>query len=251
MLKLNSIDVVVGKGTQLERKVLFDLDLEVAEGEFLVIIGGNGAGKSTLFNVISGFMRPESGSIFLDGKEITKTSQIARSRDVSIVMQDPRVGTMENLTILENMAFAYKRGKNRLFRFFNQKERVELFKKRLALLDMGLENRLNETVANLSGGQRQALSLIMSIITESKILLLDEITAALDPKIAENVMEIANRIVREEKLTCIMITHNMEHAIEYGDRTMLLKNGAFMKCYTKEEKKALKATDLALEFAEA
>ncbi len=251
MLKIESADVVVGKGTLLERKVLFDLDLEVKKGEFLVVIGGNGAGKSTMFNLITGFMKPEKGRIYLDGKEITEESQMARSKDISIVMQDPRVGTIEQMTILENMAFAYKRGQRRGFQRFSNQARRAYFKEKLALLNMGLENRLNELVVNLSGGQRQALSLIMAIISGSKILLLDEITAALDPKIAENVMMIANSIVRDGGLTCIMITHNMDHAIEYGDRTLLLKEGRFRKCYTREEKDQLTATDLALEFAEA
>ncbi len=251
MLKIESADVVVGKGSVLERKVLFDLDLNVPKGEFLVVIGGNGAGKSTMFNLITGYMKPEKGELYLDGERITHRSQAKRSKDVSIVMQDPRIGTMEHMTILENMSFAYKRGVGRHFRLFTNRARRAYFREKLSLLNMGLENRLNELVGNLSGGQRQALSLIMAIISESKILLLDEITAALDPSIAETVMQIANDIVREEHLTCIMITHNMEHALTYGDRTMLLKEGRFRRCYTREEKQKLTPVDLAKVFAEA
>ena len=251
MLKLEGIKLVVGKGTQLERTILEDLSLEVEKGEFLVIIGGNGAGKSTVFNAISGFMKPEKGRILIDGEDVTKSSQQERAKLVSIVMQDPRVGTMENMTILENMAFSFKRGKSRGFSLFNNENRRRLFKEKLTLLDMGLENRINEMVTNLSGGQRQALSLVMSVIAESKILLLDEITAALDPKIAEHVMALADKLVREQNLTCVMITHNMEHAIRYGDRTIVLKDGKFRKIYSKEEKASLTVFDLTKEFTDA
>lgn len=250
MLKLEGIKLVVGKGTQLERTILEDLSLEVKKGEFLVIIGGNGAGKSTVFNTISGFMKPEKGRILIDGEDVTKTSQQERAKLVSIVMQDPRVGTMENMTILENMSFSYKRGKGRGFNLFNNAKRRTFFKEKLALLDMNLENRINEMVTNLSGGQRQALSLVMSIIAESKILLLDEITAALDPKIAEHVMVLADKLVREQNLTCVMITHNMEHAIRYGDRTIVLKDGQFRREYSAAEKKDLSVFDLTREFTD-
>ena len=250
MLKLEGIKLVVGKGTQLERTILEDLSLEVQKGEFLVIIGGNGAGKSTVFNTISGFMKPEKGRILIDGVDVTKTSQQERAKLVSIVMQDPRVGTMENMTILENMSFSYKRGKGRGFSLFNNAGRRAFFKEKLSLLDMNLENRINEMVTNLSGGQRQALSLVMSIIAESKILLLDEITAALDPKIAEHVMVLADKLVREQNLTCVMITHNMEHAIRYGDRTIVLKDGQFRREYSQKEKAELTVFDLTREFTD-
>ncbi|GAA5094813.1 ABC transporter ATP-binding protein [Wohlfahrtiimonas larvae] len=250
MLKLESIDVIVAKGTKLEREVLSGLSLEVKKGEFSVIIGGNGAGKSTLFNVISGFMKPEKGRILINDEDVTTRSQQMRAKDVSIVMQDPRVGTMERMTILENMAFAAKRGQMRGLGFFNGKAQREFFRDRLSLLNMGLENRLQDSVMNLSGGQRQALSLIMAILSDSKILLLDEITAALDPKIAENVMYLANKIVEDSHLTCLMITHNMHHALKYGDRTMLLKNGQFLKTFSKEEKHNLTAPELAGMFEE-
>lgn len=250
MLKLEGIKLVVGKGTQLERTILEDLSLEVQKGEFVVIIGGNGAGKSTVFNTISGFMKPEKGRILIDGVDVTKTSQQERAKLVSIVMQDPRMGTMENMTILENMSFSYKRGKGRGFNLFNNAARRTFFKEKLSLLDMNLENRINEMVTNLSGGQRQALSLVMSIVAESKILLLDEITAALDPKIAEHVMVLADKLVREQNLTCVMITHNMEHAIRYGDRTIVLKDGQFRRQYSTAEKAALTVFDLTREFTD-
>lgn len=250
MLKLESIDVMVAKGTKLEREVLSNLNLEVKKGEFSVIIGGNGAGKSTLFNVISGFMKPEKGRILINDEDVTVYSQQKRAKNVSIVMQDPRVGTMERMTILENMSFAAKRGQLRGLEFFNSRAKREFFRDRLSLLNMGLENRLQDSVMNLSGGQRQALSLIMAILSNSKVLLLDEITAALDPKIAENVMYLANKIVEETHLTCLMITHNMHHAIKYGDRTMLLKNGKFLKTFNQAEKQNLSAPELAAMFEE-
>jgi putative ABC transport system ATP-binding protein len=165
-------------------------------------------------------------------------------------MQDPRIGSVANMSIMENMAFALERGKSRNLFPFATAERKQLFQEKLSLLGMGLENRLNELVANLSGGQRQALSLIMASLADAKILLLDEITAALDPKTATNVMQIANKIVGEEGRTCIMITHNMTQAIEYGDRTLLLANGEFVKEFSSVTKSALTPALLAAEFGE-
>lgn len=248
MLNLENIDVTVGKGSKLERLVLQNLSLSVKCGEFVVVIGGNGAGKSTMFNIISGFLNPDSGKVILEGKDITNLSQSSRASFVAKVMQDPRIGTIENMTIFENLAFALRRGESRGFMPFTSQRRTELFQAKLRMLNMGLESRLNELVSNLSGGQRQALSLIMAIITDSKILLLDEITAALDPQIAENVMELTAKIVQEEKRTCIMITHNMNHALKYGDRTLILKDGYFIKEYGLVEKQSLSSEQLASEF---
>lgn len=248
MLKLENVDVTLGQNTKLERKILNQLNLNVKEGEFVVVIGGNGAGKSTLFNVISGFIRADSGKISIAEQDITSTSQTDRAKLVSKVMQDPKFGTIENMTILENMAFALKRGQKRGLQPFSSNERTQLFKEKLSMLNMGLENRLDDLVSNLSGGQRQALSIIMAMLQEYKILLLDEITAALDPATSEVIMELTNRIVREQKLTCIMITHNMEHAIKYGDRLVLLRDGAFIKEYDIAARAEMKAAELAAEF---
>jgi putative ABC transport system ATP-binding protein len=250
MLKLENIEVTLGKNTRLERKILNKLNLDVKEGEFVIIIGGNGAGKSTVFNLISGFIKADSGKISISGHNITKTSQTYRAQLVSKVIQDPKLGTMENMTILENMSFALKRGQQRGLQFFANKERIALFKEKLSILNIGLENRLHDLVSNLSGGQRQALSIIMAMLQKSKVLLLDEITAALDPISSESIMELTNSIVREQKLTCIMITHNMSHAIKYGDRLLLLKNGTFIKTYDKNSKSKLTPMNLASEFEE-
>jgi putative tryptophan/tyrosine transport system ATP-binding protein len=227
MLSIKNISVSVGSGSCMERQILKDLSLEVKSGEFVSIIGGNGTGKSTLFNVISGYIRPESGKVFIDGKDVTADNQIKRAKDVSIVMQDPRMGTVEELTLYENMAFALKRGQFRGGCLYANMSRKQLIQEKLAVLEMGLENRLYEPVATLSGGQRQALSLVMAMLGSSQILLLDEITAALDPEMSERVMELANSFIRKEQRTCLMITHSMDQATRYGDRVIELKNGAF------------------------
>jgi len=248
MLILRDINITLGKSSQLERKILNNLSVDIKAGEFVVVIGGNGAGKSTMFNVISGFLRPDYGQIIIDGQDATNISQIQRSALVSKVMQDPRVGTMENLTIFENMAFAFKRGQKRgLMPFFNGSSR-KFFQKKLQMLNMGLENLIDEMVSNLSGGQRQAISLVMSILSDSKILLLDEITAALDPGSSEAIMQLTAKIVKEERRTCIMITHNMDHAINYGNRLLLLRNGTFIADYDADAKSKLDYATLASNF---
>jgi putative ABC transport system ATP-binding protein len=248
MLILRDINLTLGKSTKLERKILNNLSLDIKPEEFVVVIGGNGAGKSTMFNVISGFLRSDSGQIIIDGQDATHMSQVRRSSLVSKVMQDPRIGTMENLTIFENMAFASKRGQKRgLMPFFNDSSR-KFFQQKLQMLIMGLEDIMDELVSNLSGGQRQAISLIMSILADSKILLLDEITAALDPGSSEAIMKLTANIIKEERRTCIMITHNMGHAIHYGDRLLLLKNGTFIADYDTDAKSKLSYATLASNF---
>jgi len=251
MLNLKDIDVTLSKGTKLEYQVLQKLNLSVSAGEFIIIIGGNGAGKTTLLNVVSGFLRADSGKVIIDDEDVTTVSQSARAELIAKVVQDPKIGTMENMTILENMSFAYKRGAKRTLCLFKNEVREKLFREKLAMLNMGLEHKLDEVVANLSGGQRQALSIIMMILAGSKVLLLDEITAALDPKAAKSVIQLANKIIREENRTCLMITHNMSYAIEYGDRTLLLERGKFIKEFTKADKKRLTPALLAAEFNEA
>lgn len=248
MLTLKAINVTLGKSSKLERKILSNLSLDIKHGEFVVVIGGNGAGKSTMFNVISGFVRPDSGQIIVDGQDITNMPQILKSGLISKVIQDPKIGTMENMTIFENMAFALRRGRKRGLTIFSNNSNKKFFQKKLQMLNMGLENVMDELVSNLSGGQRQALSLIMSILSDSKILLLDEITAALDPKSSETIMQLTAKIIKEEKRTCIMITHNMDHAISYGDRLVLLKNGSFTADYNAYAKSKLTYSDLASSF---
>lgn len=249
MLNLSNIQVTLGKGTPLVKPVLQNLNLKVADSEFVIIIGNNGCGKSTLFNTISGYITPESGNIIVDRQDVTKQPQNKRAALVALVMQEPRIGTMEQMTIEENLSFAYMRGKNRSLKFHNTLARRNLFRDRLSTLQMGLENRLNDLVGNLSGGQRQALSLIMSIVADYKILLLDEITAALDPKTADSVMAITAKLVQEEKRTAIMTTHNMHYALDYGNRTLLMKQGSIYREYNMQSKKLLTPAALAVELS--
>lgn len=215
----------MGRGSPLERLVLNDLNLNVGSGEFVILIGGNGAGKSTIFNAISGITPIDSGSIILDQTDITNWPTNKRASLIAKVLQDPRVATIGNMTIEENLSFALKRGQCRGLTFHTNKNRRTLFREKLSYLGMGLENRLNELAGNLSGGQRQALSLIMALMSDSKVLLLDEITAALDPNMAELIMGLTTRIVREEMRTTLMITHNTSHMNQYGHRTLRLEEG--------------------------
>jgi putative ABC transport system ATP-binding protein len=232
MLSLKNIGVFLGG-----QRVLDGLDLEVAEGEFVVIIGANGTGKSTLFNVISGTLSPTCGRVAIDGIA-NNFSQVTR------VFQDPRLGTVGNFTIFENMAFALNRHKKHRLVPFANRERREFFRERLAILGMSLENRLDDLASSLSGGQRQALSLIMSVIGGYKVLLLDEITAALDPRSSEMVMALANKIISAEGKTCLMTTHNMHHALKFGRSLLVLRNGKFDRFFTGAEKQKLTSTDL-------
>lgn len=250
MLLLDTIDASVGKGTKLERRILKGLTLEVKPGESVIVIGSNGAGKSTLLNVISGLIQPDSGKVVLLGTDITETSPIERAKNIATVMQDPKLGTMENMTLFENMAFALKRGQKRGLHLFSRKESVLLFKEKLKMINMGLENRLYELVRYLSGGQRQIVSIIMAMLQPSNLLLLDEITAALDPGSSEAIMALTYTMIKEKNLTSIMITHNMAHAIRYGDRLLLLKGGRFIKAYEGLAKSQLKPGALADELGD-
>ncbi|MES2212291.1 MAG: ATP-binding cassette domain-containing protein [Pseudomonadota bacterium] len=248
MLILKNIHRTINKNTLLAHEVLKGVDLTVAPGEFVVLIGGNGSGKSTLLNIIAGQVAPDCGQITIDQHDVTHVPQHQRACTVATVMQDPKVGTMEQLTLFENLAFAAQRGKQRGLGLYQTTKRRQHFQEHLALLGMGLENRLDDCVAHLSGGQRQALSLIMAILAPSKILLLDEITAALDPKIAESVVKIAAQLVTQYKQTTLMITHNMAHAIHYGDRTVLLAQGKIAKQFTGQDKIKLTPSMLTAEF---
>jgi putative ABC transport system ATP-binding protein len=225
MLILKHIYVTHQLGSPLARAILQDLNLHAKTGEFILIIGDNGAGKSTLFNLISGVLSPTHGQIYIDQQNITEIPAQQRTAFVAQVMQNPRDGTLEHMTLEENMSLAAQRGKTRGLHWYTNKQRRRFFQDKLAMLDMGLEYCLTQQVGHLSGGQRQALSLMMSTLTHSKILLLDEITAALDPKSADTVMRIANHIAIEENKTTLMITHNMQHTLHYGHRTLQLADG--------------------------
>jgi putative ABC transport system ATP-binding protein len=204
---------------------LKNLDLEVALGEFVLIIGANGTGKTTLFNVISGALPIENGIISLNGIDITDTPRHVRARRISSVIQDPRRGTIGEMSILENLRLAYNRSEVKGEHNLSAKKKIEYFKEKLSIINMNLEDRLDEYVGNLSGGQRQALSLIMATITGYDLLLLDEITASLDSKMADTVMTITNDIVKKEQKTCLLITHNTKHIDMYGTRILKMKDG--------------------------
>ena len=222
MLKLSHISKTFNPGTVNEKTAIPDLSLELERGDFVTIIGANGAGKSTLFNAICGSFLTDSGSIILDGEDITFQPEHKRAKRIGRLFQDPMRGTAPGMTIEENLALAAGRGG--WFAHITKTDR-DLFRDRLAQLDMGLEDRLRQPVGLLSGGQRQALTLVMATIVPPKLLLLDEHTAALDPGTAEKVLELTKSIVAENKISCMMITHNMQSALDLGNRTLMMDRG--------------------------
>ncbi len=225
MLKIDSVNKTFDRGSVNEKRALQELSLSLAKGEFITVIGGNGAGKSTLINCISGVHDIDSGSIFLDGSDITFSPEYRRSRMMGRVFQNPLLGTAFDMTIAENMAIAWAKGKTHGLTAGITGSDLNLFRERLALLELGLEGRINQKVKLLSGGQRQALTLLMATLARPKLLLLDEHTASLDPAIAKKVLALTNKFVTEGKLTAIMITHNMKAALEYGSRTIMMHEG--------------------------
>lgn len=244
ILKLQSIHKRFEAGTPNENHVLKELNFSVKEKEFITIIGGNGAGKSTFLNSIAGTMPVDEGEIFLEGKNITTSPAYVRSKYISRVFQDAKMGTASRLTIEENLATAWKRGKKRHLSWGIKEDYRKRFKEELKKLDLGLEDRLKMEVGLLSGGQRQALTLLMATLVAPKLLLLDEHTAALDPKTSRMVLQITDQIVTEKKLTALMVTHNMEHAIEYGNRLIMMNNGQIVVDISGEEKQNLTVPDL-------
>lgn len=222
MLKLDKISKTFNPGTVNEKCALSELSLEVRDGDFITIIGANGAGKSTLFNAVAGSFFTDSGSIILDGEDITFMPEHKRARMIGRLFQDPMRGSAPGMSIEENLAMAAKSGG--WFSHISKADRA-LFRERLALLGMGLEDRLTQPVGLLSGGQRQALTLLMATIVPPKLLLLDEHTAALDPGTAEKVLELTKSIVAENKISCMMITHNMQSALDLGNRTLMMDRG--------------------------
>jgi len=249
MLKIDQISKTFNPGTVNAKTALSGLSLELNAGDFVTIIGSNGAGKSTLFNAIAGNFFVDEGSIILDGKNITFEKEHIRSKVVGRMFQDPLKGTAPNMTIEENLALAYvSEGKKAsMFGRMNKKDK-EVFREKLALLGMGLEDRLKQPVGLLSGGQRQALTLLMATMTTPKILLLDEHTAALDPGTAEKVIELTKNIVAEKNLTCMMITHNMHQALELGNRTLLMSDGNIVYDVKGDERKNTTVNDLLDKF---
>ncbi|GAB3589731.1 Thiamine import ATP-binding protein ThiQ [Corynebacterium faecale] len=249
MLTISTISKTFFPGTVNERKALTDLSLEMREGDFVTVIGSNGAGKSTLLNAVSGRLFMDSGTITIAGTTVNRMSEHKRARFVGRVFQDPLAGTAPNLSIEENLSLALLRGKNRGLGSALTSKRRELYKQELAKLELGLENRLTAKVGLLSGGQRQALSLLMAGYTQPKIMLLDEHTAALDPQRAELVTTLTQKIVAEGGLTTLMVTHNMEQAIRLGNRLIMMHEGRIVYEADQETKSKLTVRDLLQEFA--
>ncbi|MDF2843698.1 MAG: ATP-binding cassette protein [Herbinix sp.] len=251
MLKLSNIYKTFNANTVNEKLVLKGLNLELNEGDFVTVIGGNGAGKSTMLNMIAGVHFPDEGSIVLDGEDITRYSEHIRARYLGRVFQDPMMGTAANMEIEENLALAYRRGQKRGLKWGITKEEKEVYVEKLKTLDLGLENRLTSKVGLLSGGQRQALTLLMATLQQPKLLLLDEHTAALDPKTANKVLELSEQIILQNKLTAMMVTHNMKNAIQYGNRLIMMYEGKIIFDVSGDEKKNLRVSDLLEKFEKA
>ena len=245
MLKLENIHLTFNPGTVNEKKALEGLNLQLDKGDFVTILGSNGAGKSTLFNTIAGTYRPDTGKVFLDGKDITSQPDYKRSKDIGRLFQDPLKGTAPNMTIEENLALAYLRANHATspFSMISKKDRAG-FREKLSMLGLGLEDRMNQPVGLLSGGQRQALTLLMATLVTPKILLLDEHTAALDPGTAEIVLELTKKIVAENNITCLMITHNLASSLELGNRTIMMQNGRIALDLKNEQRQGLTPDDL-------
>lgn len=251
MLKMTNIYKTFNPGTVNEKQVLNGLNLDLSKGDFVTVIGGNGAGKSTMLNMIAGVHYPDSGGITLDGEDITKLPEYSRAKYLGRVFQDPMMGTAANMEIEENLALAYRRGEKRSLGWGITKEEKDLYIEKLKMLDLGLENRLTAKVGLLSGGQRQALTLLMATLKQPKLLLLDEHTAALDPKTAGKVLELSEQIITANSLTALMVTHNMKNAIQYGNRLVMMYDGRVIYDVRGEAKKSLHVSDLMEKFEKA
>ncbi|MCP5408720.1 MAG: ABC transporter ATP-binding protein [Chromatiaceae bacterium] len=244
MIRVEEICVTFNAGSAIETKALRDLQLTIPAGEFVTVIGSNGAGKSTLLNLIAGETRSDSGRVLIEESDVTGWSTARRSALVARVFQDPMAGSCENLTLQENLALASSRGQRRGLSQAVNRERQEEFRRRIAQLGLGLDKRLNDRMGLLSGGQRQAVSLVMATINPMKILLLDEHTAALDPKTAAFVMALTDRIIRRLSLTTMMVTHSMRQALGHGDRTVMLHEGRIVLDVAGDERSRMRVEDL-------
>ncbi|MBD5465185.1 MAG: ATP-binding cassette domain-containing protein [Lachnospiraceae bacterium] len=251
MLKITNVEKTFNKGTINEKKALTGVNLQLNEGDFVTIIGGNGAGKSTMLNMIAGVYPIDAGKIVLDGVNISRIPEFKRAKYLGRVFQDPMRGTAAGMEIEENLALAYRRGARRTLKWGITKEEKEKYVEELKVLGLGLETRLTSKVGLLSGGQRQALTLLMASLQKPKLLLLDEHTAALDPKTAKTVLDLTEKIVNEEHLTALMVTHNMKDAIRLGNRLIMMHEGNIIYDVAGEEKKNLKVADLLKKFEEA
>lgn len=244
MMHAQNLRLTFNAGTPIENPALRGMNLHIQDGEFVTVIGSNGAGKSTFLNAISGDVFVDSGSIRIDGTDVTRLPAHKRAALVARVFQDPMAGTCANLSIEENMALAFKRGRGRSLKSALNAANREWFREKLAVLKLGLENRLTDRMGLLSGGQRQAVSLLMSGLQPSKILLLDEHTAALDPKTAAFVLELTDQIITENKLTAMMVTHSMQQALDHGTRTVMLHQGQVVLDVSGRERQGMTVRDL-------
>lgn len=250
MLEIKNLSKTFNPGTVNEKKALTDVSLTLNEGDFVTIIGGNGAGKSTMLNAIAGVWPIDSGSIFVGGVDITKLPEHKRAKYIGRVFQDPMMGTAADMGIDENLAIAARRGKHRTLSWSITHKERERYMELLRSLDLGLEDRLTSKVGLLSGGQRQAITLLMASLEKPQLLLLDEHTAALDPKTAAKVLELSDKIIEENQLTAMMVTHNMKDAITHGNRLIMMHEGNIIYDVSGEEKKSLHVSDLLAKFEE-
>ena len=251
MLTLTEISKTFNPGTANQKTALDHLSLQVNTGDFITIIGSNGAGKSTLFNAICGGFYVDEGKVELDGQDVTFLPEYRRARFIGHLFQDPMRGTAPNMTIEENLAVAYLRTARHKNAFLSRVSKAEklLFRDKLAMLDMGLEDRMKQPVGLLSGGQRQALTLLMATMVPPKLLLLDEHTAALDPGTAEKVLALTRRVIAEQHITCLMVTHNMHQALELGNRTLMMDAGRIVLDVQGEERSGMSVGDLLEKFS--
>lgn len=248
MLRAQNLQLTFNPGTPIETRALRGMSLEIPQGQFVTVIGSNGAGKSTFLNAISGEQLVDSGQVFIDDKDVTRLPVWGRSDRVARVFQDPMAGTCEDLSIEENMALAAARGRGRKLSRAVQASMRDHFREHLEMLGLGLENRLTDRIGLLSGGQRQAVSLLMASLQPSRILLLDEHTAALDPRTADFVLQLTAKLVAQQSLTTMMVTHSMRQALDVGDRTVMLHQGRVVLDISGEDRKGLEVTDLLAMF---
>ncbi len=251
MLNVENVSKTFNAGTVNEKCAINNLSFKLNDGDFVTVIGGNGAGKSTFLNLLAGVYFPDCGNIILDNTNVTKQPEYIRAKLLGRVFQDPMMGTAGDMGIEENLAMAFRRGKLRTLAWGIKSEEKVLYKEKLKMLGLGLEDRMTSKVRLLSGGQRQAITLLMATLKNPRLLLLDEHTAALDPKTAAKVLELTEKIVAQEKLTTLMVTHNMKDAIKHGNRLIMMHNGNIIYDVANEEKKKLTVQDLLLKFEQA
>ncbi|QEM69312.1 ATP-binding cassette domain-containing protein [Geobacter sp. FeAm09] len=249
MIELKNVSMLFNPGTVNENLAISNIDLKVKEGDFITVIGSNGAGKSTLFNLVAGTIIPSRGAILANGRDITREPEYRRARYIGRIFQNPLLGTASNMSLEDNMMITYRKGFKWLKRSLNNRMRA-FFRSELVQLKMGLEDRMKENLAMFSGGQRQALTLLMMVLSKPELILLDEHTAALDPKNAQIVLELTDKFIREYKLTSMMITHNMSHAIEFGNRLLMMDKGEIIFDVEGEAKRELTVEKLIEKFHE-